>query len=31
MANLLRTLVVDDEERIRFFLTETLERVGHIA
>jgi DNA-binding response OmpR family regulator len=31
MANLLRTLVVDDEERIRFFLTETLERVGHIV
>jgi DNA-binding response OmpR family regulator len=31
MANLLRTLVVDDEERIRFFLTETLDRVGHIV
>ncbi|NIV32487.1 MAG: response regulator [Anaerolineae bacterium] len=31
MADLLRTLVVDDEERIRFFLTETLERVGHIV
>jgi DNA-binding response OmpR family regulator len=29
MADLLRTLVVDDEERIRFFLKETLERVGH--
>ena len=31
MVELLRTLVVDDEERIRFFLTETLERVGHIV
>lgn len=31
MANLIRTLVVDDEERIRYFLTETLERVGHIV
>jgi len=31
MVDLLRTLVVDDEERIRFFLTETLERVGHIV
>ena len=31
MADLLRTLVVDDEERIRFFLTETLERAGHIV
>lgn len=29
MVDLLRTLVVDDEERIRFFLKETLERVGH--
>jgi DNA-binding response OmpR family regulator len=27
----MRTLVVDDEEKIRFFLTETLERVGHIV
>jgi DNA-binding response OmpR family regulator len=27
----MRTLVVDDEERIRFFLTETLERVGHVV
>jgi DNA-binding response OmpR family regulator len=31
MAEVMRTLVVDDEERIRFFLTETLERVGHIV
>jgi DNA-binding response OmpR family regulator len=31
VADLLRTLVVDDEERIRFFLTETLERAGHIV
>ena len=31
MAELMRTLVVDDEERIRFFLTETLERVGHVV
>jgi DNA-binding response OmpR family regulator len=31
MVDLLRTLVVDDEERIRFFLTETLERSGHIV
>jgi len=31
MADLLRTLVVDDEEKIRFFLTETLERVGHVV
>jgi DNA-binding response OmpR family regulator len=31
MVDLLRTLVVDDEERIRFFLSETLERVGHIV
>jgi DNA-binding response OmpR family regulator len=31
MAELMRTLVVDDEEKIRFFLTETLERVGHIV
>ena len=29
MTELMHTLVVDDEERIRFFLTETLERVGH--
>jgi DNA-binding response OmpR family regulator len=31
VAELIRTLVVDDEERIRFFLTETLERVGHVV
>ncbi len=31
MADLIRTLVVDDEEKIRFFLTETLERVGHVV
>ncbi|MFZ6030123.1 MAG: response regulator transcription factor [Chloroflexota bacterium] len=31
MVNLLRTLVVDDEEKICLFLTETLERVGHIV
>ena len=31
MADLLRTLVVDDEERIRLFLTETLERAGHVV
>jgi DNA-binding response OmpR family regulator len=31
VTDLLRTLVVDDEERIRFFLTETLERVGHVV
>jgi DNA-binding response OmpR family regulator len=31
MTDLLRTLVVDDEERIRFFLTETLGRMGHIV
>jgi DNA-binding response OmpR family regulator len=31
VADLMRTLVVDDEERIRFFLTETLERVGHVV
>jgi DNA-binding response OmpR family regulator len=31
MGDLLRTLVVDDEEKIRFFLTETLERSGHIV
>lgn len=31
MAEVMRTLVVDDEEKIRFFLTETLERVGHIV
>jgi DNA-binding response OmpR family regulator len=31
MGELTRTLIVDDEERIRFFLTETLERAGHIV
>ena len=31
MADLLRTLVVDDEERIRLFLAATLERVGHVV
>ena len=31
MAKVMRTLVVDDEERIRFFLAETLERVGHLV
>jgi DNA-binding response OmpR family regulator len=31
VADLMRTLVVDDEEGIRFFLTETLERVGHVV
>ena len=29
MAESVRTLVVDDEERIQLFLSETLERVGH--
>lgn len=29
--NTLRTLVVDDEESIRFFLSKTLERMGHIV
>jgi two-component system alkaline phosphatase synthesis response regulator PhoP len=31
MSDILHTLVVDDEERIRFFLTETLKRAGHIV
>jgi DNA-binding response OmpR family regulator len=31
LEELMRTLVVDDEERIRFFLVETLERAGHIV
>jgi len=31
MVDLLRTLVVDDEERICFFLARTLERVGHVV
>lgn len=29
MDDILHTLVVDDEERIRYFLKETLERAGH--
>jgi DNA-binding response OmpR family regulator len=31
MAELIRTLVVDDEEQIRYFLTKTLERVGYVV
>lgn len=31
MAEMQRTLVVDDEEAVRFFLNETLERDGHIV
>jgi DNA-binding response OmpR family regulator len=31
MAEAIRTLVVDDEERIRFTLKEALQRVGHIV
>lgn len=31
MADLMRALVVDDEERIRFFLSETLQRSGHVV
>jgi len=31
MAEVIRTLVVDDEERIRYFLEKTLERVGHVV
>lgn len=31
MAELIRALVVDDEERIRYFLQETLRRVGYIV
>jgi DNA-binding response OmpR family regulator len=31
MPELIRTLVVDDEERIRFFLQETLQRAGHVV
>jgi len=31
MASLTRTLVVDDEERIRFFVKETLTREGHVV
>jgi DNA-binding response OmpR family regulator len=31
MADLIRALVIDDEERIRCFLTKTLERVGYVV
>jgi len=31
MAELIRALVVDDEERVRYILEETLRRVGHIV
>jgi DNA-binding response OmpR family regulator len=31
MAELIRALVVDDEERIRYFLEKTLERVGYVV
>ncbi|MFL7794963.1 MAG: response regulator, partial [Anaerolineae bacterium] len=31
MAELIRTLVVDDEERVRYVLEETLRRVGHVV
>jgi DNA-binding response OmpR family regulator len=31
MAELIRTLVVDDEERIRYFLKKTLERIGYVV
>jgi DNA-binding response OmpR family regulator len=31
MAEVMRTLVVDDEEKIRFFLSKTLEPVGHLV
>jgi DNA-binding response OmpR family regulator len=31
MAELIRALIVDDEERIRYFLTKTLERVGYVV
>jgi DNA-binding response OmpR family regulator len=31
MTELVRALVIDDEERIRYFLTKTLERVGYIV
>lgn len=31
MADRLQTLVVDDEEGIRFFLKETLHRAGHVV
>ena len=31
MTELIRALVVDDEERVRYFLEETLRRVGHVV
>jgi DNA-binding response OmpR family regulator len=31
MAELIRALVVDDEERVRYFLEKTLERVGYVV
>jgi DNA-binding response OmpR family regulator len=31
MADLIRALVIDDEERIRYFLSKTLERVGYVV
>jgi DNA-binding response OmpR family regulator len=31
MAKLIRALVVDDEERVRYFLEKTLERVGYVV
>jgi DNA-binding response OmpR family regulator len=31
MRELVRTLVVDDEEQVRFFLKETLRRAGHLV
>ena len=31
MAELIRALVVDDEERVRYFLEETLRRIGHVV
>ncbi len=31
MAELIRALVVDDEERVRYFLQETLRRVGYVV
>jgi DNA-binding response OmpR family regulator len=31
MTKLIRALVIDDEERIRYFLSKTLERVGYVV
>ena len=31
MAELIRALVIDDEERIRYFLRKTLERSGYVV